>query len=70
MTEDTTQQSAGEPVVSVQMESAIAGGYKAPEPPTRSERVAALLVEADHSHAHNGPMTVHFLRELKDLLAE
>ena len=69
MTEDTKEKIVGD-LVSAQMASAIAGGYTAPEPPERSERVAALLAQADHIHAHNGPMTVHFLRELKDLLAE
>jgi hypothetical protein len=40
-----------------------------PEPePTREERAATLIAEFEHAHAHNAPVSLGMLAELRDLL--
>jgi hypothetical protein len=39
----------------------------APEP-TREDRAAVLISEFEHAHAHNAPVSLGMLAELRDLL--
>lgn len=37
-------------------------------PPTKEERAAILIAEFEHAHAHNAPVSLGMLAELRDLL--
>lgn len=51
------------------LEKAKAGGYVEPEPPSRDERVKALIADFEHVAKHNSPIPHHLIGELKALLA-
>ncbi len=50
------------------MQSAIAGGYKEEPAPSLGERITALVAAMEHAMAHNAPVTIAMLAEMKDLL--
>lgn len=50
------------------MQRAKDGGYVEPEPPSREERISAVVTEMSHAMAHNAPMSPATLAEVKDLL--
>jgi len=52
------------------MEKAKANGYVEPPAPSRDQRVNALIAEVEHAMAHNAPLTVAMLAEMKALLTE
>lgn len=76
MTDDTqndTQSAKEIPAVAAvagddPMAKAIEGGYVEPTPPSRDERVSALIADVEHAMAHNAPMTPAILTEMKALL--
>lgn len=50
------------------MAKAIEGGYKEEPAPSREERAAAVVAELEHAIAHNAPVTLAMLKEIRDLL--
>lgn len=49
-------------------ERAKANGFVDPEPPSREERVAAVVAQLEHAMHHNSPIAILTLAEVKDLL--
>jgi hypothetical protein len=62
MTDETTA------VPTDPLQTAIAGGYKEPEAPTKEDRIADLIAGLEHAMKHNAPVSLHLLREAKSLL--
>lgn len=60
---------AAAPVTDPNLAKAIEHGYVPDPPPSREERVAALVSGVEHAMANNAPMTQDMLAELKALLA-
>lgn len=51
-------------------ERAIANGYVEPEPPSREERVTALIDHMEHARKHNSPVDPAMIAEMKALLTD
>ena len=47
---------------------AKAGGYVEPDPPTREDRVAAVIASLEHANKHNSPVTRADIDEVEALL--
>lgn len=50
------------------MQKAIEGGYKEEPQPSREDRAAAVVAELEHAIAHNAPVTLAALKEIRELL--
>jgi hypothetical protein len=63
MTEDTKEVEYANP-----LDKAVANGFVEPDPPTREERIKAVITAVDHAMTHNAPMSIHTAAEIKALL--
>ena len=52
------------------LDKAVANGFVEPDPPTREERIKAVITAVDHAMTHNAPISIHTANEMKALLAE
>jgi hypothetical protein len=63
-----TDETIAEQTFASPMEKAKAGGYVEAAPPSREDRIAAVIRDLEHAMKHNGPMGPATLAEVKDLL--